>query len=70
MMLVTFLFIYPEIAFNWRLFGITLLSFSFHGLLNDAADKGWINGLWAKYFESNIHWVWIPVALGLYNPSL
>ena len=60
-MLITLLYIFPSIAFDWFFFLFIFLSFSVHGLLNDASDRGEIKGIVSKYFKSNIHWVWVPL---------
>lgn len=64
MMLITFFYIFPS-SFNWEFFTITFLGFSIHGLINDAIDRGQFKGVTTKYFESNIHWIWIPLLLSL-----
>lgn len=66
MMLITFLYKFPH-HFDWFLFWTIFLSFSFHGLLNDAVDRWEFKGWLAKYFESNIHWIWIPLVLAITN---
>lgn len=52
---------------DWILFLVIFLGYSFHGLLNDAADQGKINGICAQYFQSNTHYVTIPLLLTIIN---
>lgn len=66
-MLIIFIYLYPSLSFNWLFFLVVFVSFSVHGLFNDLVDRGKMNGLIAKYFQSNIHWIWIPLIFALYE---
>lgn len=68
MMLISFFYVFPS-NFDWVFFSAIFLIFSIHGLVNDAVDRGQIKGVIAKYFESNIHWVWVPLVLALNDPK-
>ncbi len=67
-MLIVFLYNLPNFAINWLLFLVVFVIYSAHGLLNDAADRKEISGIWAKYFKSNSHYFTIPIILTFINP--
>ena len=68
-MLIVFLYNLPNFAIDWLLFLVVFVIYSIHGLLNDAADRREIGGIWAKYFESNSHYFTIPIILTFINPA-
>lgn len=67
-MLLVFLYNLPIFAIDWLLFLVIFITYSIHGLLNDAADRKEIRGPLAKYVELNSHYFTIPIILTIINP--
>ncbi len=67
--LITFLFNLPNFTMDWLLFAVVFITYSVHGLLNDAADRKEIRGFWARYFGSNSHYFTVPIILTIINPA-
>lgn len=67
-MLIAFLYNLPSFTIDWLLFLVIFIGYSAHGLLNDAADRKEIRGIFAKYFKSNLHYITIPLILTMINP--
>ncbi len=67
-MFIGFLYSLPSFAVDWLLFLVVFLTYSVHGLFNDAADRKEIRGILAKYFESNSHYFSVPIILTVINP--
>ncbi len=68
-MLLAFVYNLPNFIIDWLLFLAIFITYSVHGLLNDAADRKEISGILAKYFESNSHYFTIPIVLTIINPT-
>ncbi len=67
-MLLVFLYNLPNFTIDWLLFLVIFITYSVHGLFNDAVDRKEIGGIWAKYFKSNSHYFTIPIILTIVNP--
>lgn len=60
-MWLVFLWNLPYFKMDWFLFLGNLVLFVICGLLNDAADKNIFRGNFAKIFELNLHYFYIPL---------